>query len=268
MTNSKLVIDHTRGLESAEVVNQITSLMEYLYRCGEFNGCILISLKGEIYKKAFGKSNFETNQQFSVSTPTCIASLSKQFKAVGTLMLHEKKTLQLDDLIETYLPEFTGYPQPVTIRHLLTHSSGLPDLDNMGIDHPKLTTQEILQALSRHNVPVRRPGECYEYISTGYELLTAILERTSNMSLLTFFEKNIFAPLGMTSTFFFDGTMNKPSSTALSYNDYGRQDKFDTFSEGDQGIYSSAIDLFKWNAGLFSGSLVSKSFSEISAHRA
>src|SRR5688572_935324 len=106
-------------------VKQIHDLMSSLYEQGEFNGSILVASEGKIvYDNGFGMANFETDEKFTTHTTSCIASVTKQFTAVGIMMMAEQHNLQYEDPITKFLRLPDSYNK-VTIRHLLTHTSGV-----------------------------------------------------------------------------------------------------------------------------------------------
>ncbi len=170
----------------------------------DFSGVILVADKGKpVYHKAVGFINLETKQKMDITSIVELASLSKQFTAMLIAILHEEGKLKYDDPIEKYLPllPYRG----ITIRHLLNHTSGLPDYQKLmdeKWDKSKVATNEdILTYLKKFHPPsLFTPGEKYTYSNTGYVLLGSIVEKVSGKDFRMFCKDKIFRPVGMAST--------------------------------------------------------------------
>ncbi len=115
---------------------EIDKLMSTLFERGQFNGAVLVAEKGEIIYKAFGEANFQTGADFTPGTPSDIGSVTKQFTAMAIMILGERNKLGYDDSVSKYVPEFSSsaHFSKITLRHLLTHTSGIPDYGDLGID--------------------------------------------------------------------------------------------------------------------------------------
>ena len=113
-------------------------------------------------------------------------------------MLAEQHKIDYDDPVSKYIPELGGSLPGITLRHLLNHTSGIPDL---GIDHSRLTNDEVLHRLSKPDFLVSRPGEKYRYSNPNYVLLAVVVERVSHTRFAEFLAAHILKPLGMNSTF-------------------------------------------------------------------
>src|SRR5688572_6186565 len=162
----------------ADTSQRIDSLLTALHGRGQFNGAIVVSVQGDVkYRNAFGKTN--TNQEFTPTTQSNIASLSKGFTAMLIMMLDEQGKLKYEDPIVKYLPELKEFSNGITIRHLLTHTSGIPDVGDLGIDDPGLTNAKALKTLAKLKANFREPGLKYQYSNTGYLLLATIVERVT-----------------------------------------------------------------------------------------
>jgi CubicO group peptidase (beta-lactamase class C family) len=241
----------------------------------DFSGVVLVANKGKpIYHKAFRFANVETKQNLDTASIFELASVSKQFTAMLIVMLKVEGKLNYDDQIEKYLP---GLPyKGITIRHLLTHTSGLPDYQQLmdeKWDKSKVATNEdILDHLKKfHPLSLFKPGEKYEYSNTGYVLLGSIIEKTSGKDFIEFANERIFNPIGMTSTNI-RTKKEKDSITnfALGYifvrdkNKYVRADSFPSFNytiwlggrKGPGRISSTTSDLLKWDRALHDEKLV------------
>jgi CubicO group peptidase (beta-lactamase class C family) len=241
----------------------------------DFSGVILVADKGKpIYHKAFGFANVETKQSLDTASIFELASVSKQFTAMLIAILNEEGKLNYDDRVEKYLP---GLPyKGITIRHLLTHTSGLPDYQNLmdeKWDKSKVATNEdvLLHLKKFHPVSLFKPGEKYEYSNTGYVLLGSIVEKASGKDFVALCRDRIFTPLGMTSTNI--RTKKEKDSIAnfalgyifvLERNKYVRADSFPSSNytiwlggrKGPDRISSTSSDLLKWDQALSSNRFV------------
>ena len=124
--------------------------MGILHERGQFNGAILVARRGTIlYRKAFGKANFQTGADFTPETPSNIGSVTKQFTATSIMILEERKKLSYDDPVSKYIPEFSraAHFSKITLRQLLTHTSGMPDYGDLGIDDSVLDQRGLIATL-------------------------------------------------------------------------------------------------------------------------
>jgi CubicO group peptidase (beta-lactamase class C family) len=244
-------------VDTAESINK---LMTDLYRRGQFNGSVIVAVKGKvIYTNGFGESNFETHEKFSPSTISCLASVSKQFTAMIIMMLAEKNKIKYDDPVSKYIPELSKYANGTTIRHLLTHTSGIPDVGDLGVDHPGLTNDEVLKTLVSQNSLTFKPGTKYEYSNTGYILLSIIIERITGKSYKEFLSEKILSPLKMNNTFLYDGSQQLTNNIAMGYSQFNQKDGYTALTTGDGGMFSNVYDLLKWSEALYSEVLVNGS---------
>lgn len=233
---------------------RIESLMSNLYEDGEFNGCILVAVNGNVlYKKGFGMANFEMRAPFTPSTSSCIASVTKQFTAMGIMMLEESKKLGYDDPVTKFLPRLPQCYDAVTIRHLLTHTSGVYDYDDIGRGRPDKLIQD--KKSLRFS-----PGTRYDYSNSNYVLLSEIIKKAAGMSCIDFLQQKIFTPLHMTHTFAYGEAIGKMPDVARGYSQFGKNDDYTgTTFFGDGGIFSTVEDLFKWDQALYTEQLVKQS---------
>lgn len=237
-----------------DTVKQIDEFISTLYAQGDFNGSILVAVNERtIYSKGFGKANFKTGENFVPSTSSCIASLTKQFTAMAIMMLAEQQKLAYDDPVTKYIPKLPACYQTVTIRHLLTHTSGVFDYDYLGSGSP----DKLIMKKGYLRFP---PGEKYEYSNSNYVLLSLIIENVSGISFPDFLQKNIFNPLEMTNTFAYRHPDQKINGVALGYNQFGKDNDYNSPATfGDGGVYSSVEDLLKWHRALYTEKLVKQS---------
>ncbi len=171
------------------------------------NGNILVAEKGKIlYQRSFGFANFKDQLPNSDSSEFTLGSVSKTLTSTAILQLKEKKKLNLDDPLIKYFP---GFPyQEIKIRHLLSHTSGLPDYDlyqeEMKENPVKIfTIRDVIPSLTRWKGPLHfKPGEKWQYVNTNFCLLALLVEKLSGLSFQKYMEKNILIPLGMNHTYF------------------------------------------------------------------
>lgn len=252
---------NTKRLDSALVAMEKLQLL---------NGSVLWAENEKIiFKKAFGIADSTAKKKLTTHSSFNLASVSKQFVAMTIMMLSQEKKLRYDDPIEKYLPEIT-YPG-ITIRHLLTHTSGLPEYFDLAIEkmakNDTLTNESMLQLFRQYKPAlVFKPGERWEYCNTGYVMLASITERVSGVSFAEFIDKRIVKPLHLTNTYVFHFRMKKRLPTPNRVYGFerkgGKPVSFDLTPldgvVGDGNMYSSVEDLFTWVKALETNQLVSK----------
>ncbi|HUD63090.1 MAG TPA: serine hydrolase [Candidatus Sulfotelmatobacter sp.] len=244
----------------AKPTAEISKVMSTLYERGQFNGAILVAKGGQIvYRNAFGKANLQTGADFTPQTPSDVGSVTKQFTAMAIMMLAGRNELNYDDPAAKYIPEFSrsAHFREMTLRNLLTHTSGIPDYGDLGIDDSGLEPKGLIAALLKKEDLLVNPGLKYRYSNPGYALLAVVVERVSGKSFGMFLGQEIFKPLGMSDTFLYDSRGKKDARAAVGYDQFGQVDDASTTAiPGDGGIYSSVNDLFKWDQSLYTDKLV------------
>ena len=236
-------------------------------------GCALgIVQNGKlVYQKGYGQANLEHDVPIRPSTVFYIASTSKQFTAASIALLAKQNKLSLDDDIRKYLPELPVYESPVTIRHLIHHTSGIPDyLELLGLAGQRLDDvhgeEEILELLSRQKSLSFKPGDQFLYSNSGYFLLAVIVKRVSGKSLAQFAEEQIFLPLGMTHSRFHDSRTRLVKNRAQGYFS-SKEGEFRNYLTqfdrvGDGGLMTTVEDLYRWDQALENGTLGGKDFAD------
>lgn len=184
-------------------------------------GCaVAVIRKGEIiHERAYGMADLEHDVPMTPRAVVHIASVSKQFTAAAIALLEEQGKLSPDDDVRKYVPELPDYGHKIAIQHLVHHTSGLRDYQNLislsGRSISEAMPEEaIVDLLARQKQLNFAPGTQHSYNNSGYFLLALIVKRVSGQSLAEFAAENIFQPLGMTHTGFYNGDRH---STA--YND-------------------------------------------------
>jgi CubicO group peptidase (beta-lactamase class C family) len=240
-----------------------------------FSGVVLVAQDGKVlFEKAIGYRSFEGKTPIQSSDVFEMASVSKQFTAMIVMMCKEKKMLSFDDPVEKYLDiPYKG----ITIRQLLTHTSGLPDyqeiMDRHWDKNNVAGNPDILEYLSRYAPPmIFEPGGKYEYSNTGYVLLASIAEKVSGKDFIDLAEDWIFKPIGMKETGI--RTLKEKAAVANfaaghlkdSLGNYVNANKFHSSDytiwlgnrKGPGRVSSTAHDLLKWDQALYTQKLVKK----------
>jgi len=222
-----------------------------------FDGEALVAEAGRvIYRGGFGLADRDAGRSYTPDTPSCLASLTKPITAVAVMMLAEEGKIAFESLLSQLLPGFSAAIGSITVRQLLTHTSGVPDYPDLGVDHPGVTNAEILGALRRVQAPAFPPGLKYQYSNSGYVLLGSVVERLSSTALPQFFADRIFRPLGMTSTFVLTSRADKTAGVARGYDRNTGADDFDGMATGDGGVYSTVNDMLGFDQALYGETLV------------
>lgn len=183
---------------------QLETLFQALHEKEEINGAVCVAEQGEIlYQAVFGYDDVTSKRKLTLDSVFELASLSKPFTALAIILLEERGQLAYDDFIDKWLPNIP-YPG-ITVRHLLTHTSGLPDymdLFQKHWDHRKIAVNEdVLRLLGEYKPkPHFLPNEQWEYSNTGYVLLALLVEQISGLGFAEYMETHLFGPLGMEKT--------------------------------------------------------------------
>lgn len=243
----------------------------------DFSGVVLIADHGTpTYFKAFGFRDFAGKIPMDTGAIFELASVSKQFTSMIIMMLEEKGLLKYDDSVSTYLPQLPY--RGITIRHLLNHTSGLPDYQavmDKNWDKTKVAgNDDNIAYLSRYRPAAHfQPGARYEYSNTGYMLLASIAEKASGQDFIDLCRSWIFRPLSLSKTDIRTKT-DKLELTNMAWghlfvperNLYVHADSFPAFNysiwlgnrKGPGRISGSASDLLRWDQALYRNNLVSK----------
>jgi CubicO group peptidase (beta-lactamase class C family) len=205
---------------------------------------------------AYGMADLEHGIALSPESILEPGSIAKQFTAAAVLLLVQQGKIALDDPARNYIPELPDYGKPITIRHLINHTSGLRDWGSVeGIAGWPRTTREythahVLEIVSRQRVLNYPPGAEYSYTNTGFNLAAILVSRVSGQSFPDFTREQIFTPLGMTSTQWRDDFRRIVHNRAVAYSQTGntfRQDMPFEDVYGNGGLLTTAGDLLRWN---------------------
>ena len=215
-----------------------------------------------IYKRGYGMANLNDDVPITPSTVFHVASMSKQFTTASIVLLAQQGKLSLDDDVRKYIPELPDFGEKITIRHLVHHTSGLRDQWNLlelagwrySLD--LITNDDVMSVMTRQKELNFKPGDKHVYCNTGYTLMGLIVKRVSGMSLREFTTKNIFEPLGMTSTHFRDDHAEIIKRNALGYEQEGKDapfrlsvTNFDTV--GATSLHTTVEDLQLWDENFY-----------------
>ena len=239
---------------------------------GKVPGASLLVLRDgmPLVNRGYGMADLEQGIAATPATNYRLASVTKQFTAASILLLAEDGRLRLDDPIRRWLPSLPPAADKVTIRHLLTHTGGLIDYED--VMSPDTTVQlrdaDVLHLLEGQNRGYFAPGTSYRYSNSGYALLALIVEKASGQSFQSFLRERIFLRLGMTHTLAYVNGGPIVDHRAYGYTEengaWVRTDQSMTSAVlGDGGIYSSVDDLARWDAALYDDRLLSDASREL-----
>jgi CubicO group peptidase (beta-lactamase class C family) len=220
-------------------------------------GCAVGAVKDGVlvYKRGFGMANLDYDVPNTPTTRFTVASASKAFTGMSIALLAQQGKLSLDDEIQKYVPEIAKYEYPITIRHLLHHTSGIREYQAL-IMFAGLSTDSdysekfVLNRLAQQKNVSFKPGSKYQYSNSNFVLLGIIVSRVSGKSLRIFADENIFKPLGMKNTLFYDNRFEVVKNRAQGYR-VGPDKSIRARSSlddlvGDGGIMTTVEDLYLW----------------------
>jgi len=231
---------------------------------------VIVLKNGEtVFVGTYGLANLETRTVITPNTDFRLASFTKQFTAM-CIMLVDDGELSYDDTLTKIFPDFPAYGSAITVRMLLTHTSGLKDYEDIysaqfpGADEgkiPQINDVQILAMMKQQTSTDFPPASRWRYSNSGYAMLAMIVEKVSGKSFGTFLRERIFVPLGMKNTVAYEKGKNEVPNRAFGYTNNSRWIQADQSSTsavlGDGGIYSNVEDLAKWDRALREHTLLS-----------
>ncbi|MFI5204109.1 MAG: serine hydrolase [Flavobacteriales bacterium] len=266
-----ILISSCSGQTKTDKIDKLEELITRYADYGQFNGSVLVAEKGAvIYKKGFGWANMESGSDNLPDTKFRLASVTKQFTAMLVVQLASENKLKLDVPISTYLPD---YPKKtadiVTIHHLLTHTSGIPNYTDFPsireVMQKKYSPAELVKLFADSTLEFT-PGEKYHYSNSGYILLGYIIEKITGKSYEEVLQNKIFTPLKMINSGYDNNAELR--NKAFGYNKTGNTlapanyiDMSVPFAAG--GIYSTVEDLFLWDQALYTEKLLPKKYMDL-----
>jgi CubicO group peptidase (beta-lactamase class C family) len=262
-----IAVSLSTGLAN-EHAEKIDDLMQTYFNNGQFNGSILVSEGGKvIYKKGFGLADMEWQIANTADTKFRLASITKQFTATLIMQLVEEGKITLDGKLNDFLPYYrkdTG--DRVTIHHLLTHTSGIPNFTSQ----PEYGSQVMRTTLSPESLVVKycmgnlefEPGTQSRYSNSAYNILGAIIEYVTGKTYEQVLQERIFGPLKM------DDSGYDHSRTLLSKRAAGYEKSFDGYRNASfldmsvpysaGALYSTVEDLYLWDRGLYTDQILTQ----------
>jgi len=248
--------------------NKLDTLDQWIHKFMEDNivpgALVAVASRGEIlHLKSYGMANVELDVPVTDSTVFEIGSISKQFVVTAAMILVQENKLGLDDPIHKFLPELPSEWLGVNIRQLMTHTSGIPDYEEIrsyDVYRFRLTPEEVIQIA--HSRPMDfPPGSGYYYSNTGYFILSMIVERVEGRPLGEVLKSRVFDPVGMTQTRLADPeAIIKHRAAGYWVNKVGdliNRNPTETSSTlGAGGILSSVYDMIKWDESLYGNELL------------
>ncbi|MVM31421.1 serine hydrolase [Spirosoma sp. HMF4905] len=248
---------------------KIDALVQQYVANRQFNGSVLVAEHGQvIFKKGYGMANMEWNIPNAPDTKFRLGSITKQFTAMLIMQLVEKGKLKLDGKVTDYLPDYPkANGDKITIHHLLTHTSGIPNYTNfpkffeMESRNPA-TPSEFLKKFA--DMPLDfEPGSKFSYSNSGYFLLGVLIEKVSGKSYANLLKENILTPLQLTDTgydLFAPILPKRATGYEKQGSNYVNSPYLDmTIPYAAGSLYSTVEDLYRWDQALYTDKLLSAS---------
>jgi len=247
---------------SSSYSNDLDTIFDSVFKADEPGGSVLIEKNGKIiYEKGFGIEDITTKKPIGTNTLFNVGSISKTFVAFGILQLAKENKLSIDDDIYKYFPDFkdSSIAKKIKIHHLLTHSSGLPDIRNVQEDSVFYLTakdEENWAPIKKADSVEFQPGERFNYSNPAFNGLALIIEKVSGMKWQDYIKKNIMEPAGMKNSTITDGPYPE-SGVSHGYlfdgknyfeKDYGEEPTF--AAAGNGGVWSSVEELWKYEQAI------------------
>lgn len=245
----------------------IHEFMHRLHSRSGFNGNVLVAKQGKIlYQNSFGWANYLLRDSLHLQSQFELASVSKPITALAVLKLMEEGKLSLDQKIEDFFPKFPN--KDITIKHLLTHTSGLGNYiyftDLEWKDKSKgMSNKDVLEMFyNLKPAPYGKPGGRFFYNNTNYMLLASIVEEVSGMPFSEYMSKKILKPLGMRNTHLYSTVEHeKIPVDVIGHDKIWRRSVVQNFQDGtlgDKGVYSTLEDLYLMDRNLRNNRLLSQ----------
>ena len=220
-----------------------------------------------VFERGYGVRDLRASARIDAQTDFRLASCTKQFTAMAVMLLVHDGKLQYGRTLGEIFPEFPAYGRAITVRQLLTHTSGLPDYEDLmdaswSAAH-QIQDREALELIDHRSAGKFAPGTSWEYSNSGYVLLGLIVEKISGEPFGQFLHGRIFAPLHMTRTLVFVNGENRVPNRAYGHTresgGFAETDQSSTSAtRGDGGVYSNLSDLAKWDDALTRHALLSE----------
>jgi CubicO group peptidase (beta-lactamase class C family) len=249
------------------LASKVEEYMDARVKRDHFSGSVLIARDGKVlFTKAYGLANIEHDVPNTPQTKFRLGSITKQFTAMAILILQERGKLKVEDKINKYVPDAPKAWDEITIRHLLTHTSGIPNYTSYPEFLKTLPVRVTLKELigKFRDKPLDfKPGEKYKYSNSGYVVLGQVIETTSGQGYASFMNEAIFAPLGMKDTGYDSATTilkhraegyTRRLGIVLTHCDYVDM----SIPHAAGALYSTVEDLLRWDQALYGEKLLPK----------
>ena len=192
------------ALAEAPLEQRLDAALAPMFKPNWPGATVIVTRDGKpVFRKAYGLANVAENTPMLPDMQLRIGSITKQFTAVSILMLEEQGKLSVKDEVRKYLPDFPDKGSPITIEHLLQHTSGIPNYTSLqafrSLPDEGVALAQVFDVFAREPLDFA-PGERYSYSNSGYFLLGLIIEKLSGLKYHDYVAKNIFEPLGMKDT--------------------------------------------------------------------
>ena len=230
-------------------------------------GAAVVVARGDVVvlAKGYGLADVDAQRLVTPTTSFRLASVTKQFTAAAILTLVEAGSLRLDDRLGDVLEDVPAYARDVTVRHLLSHTSGVPDYEPLlgKGEGPPLKDRDVLRLLHKAQRLYFKPGTSWRYSNSAYALLALIVERVSGETFATYLRRRIFDRAGMPTAVAYEDGIDTVANRAYGHSGragvWRRTDQNRTSAVlGDGGIYASAEELARWSAALDRGAVFSR----------
>lgn len=259
-----VVLINVIPLQSQDIKENLHKFFSYYNQNGMFNGVVLAAENGKVvFTKAYGFADFENKISLETSSVFAIGSITKPYTATAIMMLMERGLLSYDDKLVDFFPDFPSYANEITIRHLLTHNSGLVDyINNLSLldKLPEVNSKSAYDSIICQPKLKSVPGERYSYSNSNYLLLGLIIQKVSGKTYREFIKENIFHPLDMDNSYVYDETVENIPGRVNPYAAFWEKTDSDIRhkANGCGNIYSTAYDQFLFDQALYTDKLVSQ----------
>lgn len=245
------------GLKSAydggEVPDRLEHLLSSYHRSGEFNGSALIYHRGKvILRKSYGAADIAAKQPLAPEDRVYLASAAKPLTAVAIAALIQSRKLSYDAPVAKFFPGLQRLLKGVTVKHLLSHTSGLEDYYKLRTATPGYLNADAIEALSLQKKLLAKPGKKFHYANSNYVLLSEILTQVAKKSFQDFLREKIFVPAGMQQTIF-RSELAEPNSAVVALAGDGKPFEYAFLTTGPGGVYSTIDDLLQFDRALMAG---------------
>ena len=255
--------------------SEVDSIFATRIQADDPGAVVLIKKDGKIlFEKGYGVRELRTRAKIGPQTNFRLASFTKQFTAMAIMLLVHDGKLRYDNRLTDIFPDFPPYGKSITIRHLLTHTSGLPDYEDLmekeektkgpvwSHDH-QIQDAEVLTLLEKQSAGKFVPDMSWAYSNSGYVVLGLVVAKVSGIPYRDFLQQRIFAPAGMKHSIVYQRGVNEIAERAFGHSKengkFAETDQSSTSATlGDGGIYSNLEDLAKWDEALQKHTLLSE----------